>query len=137
MAMKGSKDGTSLAGGSSSYDDLEYGKGFGNHVSSEAIKGALPVRGNNPKKCPLGLYAEQISGTAFTAPRKSNQRSWLYRMRPSVTHEVIDEDPAPTAAAEREREREREHNASGGLVKGGADARRLPRAWPRKNEKLY
>ena len=127
MAMKGSKDGT--------YDDLEYGKGFGNHVSSEAIKGALPVRGNNPKKCPLGLYAEQVSGTAFTAPRKSNQRSWLYRMRPSVTHEVIDEDPAPTAAAERERERE--HNASGGLVKGGADARRLPRAWPRKNEKLY
>ena len=104
MAMKGSKDGTSLAEGSSSYDDLEYGKGFGNHVSSEAIKGALPVRGNNPKKCPLGLYAEQISGTAFTAPRKSNQRSWLYRMRPSVTHEVIDEDPAPTAAAERERE---------------------------------
>merc|ERR1711977_322208 len=68
-------------------EDFEYFSGFGNHISSEAIPGALPKRGNNPKKCPFGLYAEQVSGSAFTAPRKSNQRSWLYRMRPSVTHE--------------------------------------------------
>ena len=37
--------------------------------------------------CPYGLYAEQLSGTAFTAPRAQNKRSWLYRIRPSVTHE--------------------------------------------------
>lgn len=30
-------------------------------------------------RCPLGLYAEQISGTAFTAPRKENLRTWMYR----------------------------------------------------------
>ena len=68
-------------------EDFSYLRGFGNHVCSEAVPGALPARGNNPKRCPFGLYAEQLSGTAFTAPRKNNQRSWLYRMKPSVTHE--------------------------------------------------
>lgn len=48
---------------------------------------ALPEGQNNPQKCPYGLYAEQLSGTAFTAPRLTNKRSWLYRIRPSVTHE--------------------------------------------------
>jgi hypothetical protein len=33
---------------------------------------------------PAGLYAEQLSGTAFTVPREHNQRSWLYRIQPSV-----------------------------------------------------
>ncbi|KAI3910088.1 hypothetical protein MKW98_031229 [Papaver atlanticum] len=64
-----------------------YQSGFGNSFSSEAIQGALPQGQNNPLVCPFGLYAEQISGTAFTAPRKLNQRSWLYRIKPSVTHE--------------------------------------------------
>eukprot|EP00877_Chromochloris_zofingiensis_P002326 jgi/Chrzof1/12094/Cz06g21050.t1 len=59
----------------------------GNEFSSEAIEGALPQGQNNPRVCPYGLYAEQLSGTAFTVPRKQQQRSWLYRIRPSVTHE--------------------------------------------------
>ncbi|GAB2284443.1 hypothetical protein Dimus_018896 [Dionaea muscipula] len=67
--------------------DLKYLSGFGNSFSSEAIAGALPQGQNSPLICPYGLYAEQISGTSFTAPRKLNQRSWLYRIKPSVTHE--------------------------------------------------
>ncbi|XP_072981924.1 homogentisate 1,2-dioxygenase [Typha latifolia] len=72
---------------SAGWGDLEYQSGFGNHFSSEAIPGALPRRQNSPLLCPFGLYAEQISGTAFTVPRKLNQCSWLYRIKPSVTHE--------------------------------------------------
>jgi homogentisate 1,2-dioxygenase len=60
--------------------------GFGNEFATEALPGALPKRQNSPQHCPYGLYAEQISGTAFTAPRASNARSWLYRIRPSVKH---------------------------------------------------
>jgi len=65
---------------------LEYLSGFGNEYASEALEDALPKTQNNPQVCPFGLYAEQISGTAFTAPRRDNQRSWLYRIRPSVGH---------------------------------------------------
>ena len=64
--------------------DLQYISGFGNTISSEALKGALPLGQNNPQRCPYGLYAEQLSGTAFTVPRDHNKRSWLYRIRPSV-----------------------------------------------------
>lgn len=64
----------------------EYMTGFGNEFASEALPGALPRGQNSPQRCPYGLYAEQISGTAFTAPRASNARSWLYRIRPSVKH---------------------------------------------------
>lgn len=60
--------------------------GFENHFSSEAVKGALPLGRNAPQQCPHGLYAEQISGTSFTQPRRSNFRSWYYRILPSVTH---------------------------------------------------
>ncbi|EPS72524.1 hypothetical protein M569_02231, partial [Genlisea aurea] len=67
--------------------EFEYQSGFGNDFSSESIDGALPRGQNSPLKCPYGLYAEQISGTSFTSPRKSNQRTWLYRVKPSVTHE--------------------------------------------------
>lgn len=107
--------------------DLSYQSGFGNHFASEAIPGALPPGQNSPLICPYGLYAEQISGTSFTSPRKLNLRrsiiptfpcafevffkywsvdylfdsyiffflsfvfvrlvSWLYRIKPSVTHE--------------------------------------------------
>ncbi|KAJ1931499.1 hypothetical protein GGF37_007375, partial [Kickxella alabastrina] len=63
-----------------------YQSGFGNHFSSEALDGALPVGQNTPQICPYGLYAEQLSGTAFTVGRSGNQRTWLYRIRPSVMH---------------------------------------------------
>jgi homogentisate 1,2-dioxygenase len=60
--------------------------GFGNGFESEALAGALPAGRNSPQKCPFGLYAEQLSGSPFTAPRVSNERSWLYRIRPTVKH---------------------------------------------------
>jgi homogentisate 1,2-dioxygenase len=63
-----------------------YQSGFGNEFASEAIPGTLPVGRNSPQKVAHGLYAEQISGTAFTAPRHSNRRSWLYRIRPAAMH---------------------------------------------------
>jgi homogentisate 1,2-dioxygenase len=66
---------------------LQYHSGFGNEFASEAVVGALPVGQNSPQRAPLGLYAEQLSGTPFTAPRAANRRSWLYRIRPSVMHE--------------------------------------------------
>ncbi len=58
--------------------------GFGNHLQSEAVPGTLPVGRNSPQRVAHGLYAEQLSGTAFTAPRADNRRSWLYRRQPSV-----------------------------------------------------
>ncbi|KAK3097778.1 hypothetical protein FSP39_013103 [Pinctada imbricata] len=63
--------------------------GFGNEFATEDPRcpGALPQGQNNPKKCPYDLYAEQLSGSAFTCPRETNKRSWLYRIRPSVLHE--------------------------------------------------
>lgn len=67
-------------------DKLQYQSGFGNEFATEALPGALPVGQNSPQQAPLGLYAEQLSGTAFTAPRFANRRSWLYRIRPSVLH---------------------------------------------------
>lgn len=67
--------------------ELCYLSGFGNEFASEALPGALPEGQNNPRVCPFGTYCEQLSGTAFTAPRSSNRRSWLYRIRPSVTHQ--------------------------------------------------
>lgn len=63
-----------------------YMPGFGNDFETEAMTGALPVGQNSPQRCPYGLYAEQLSGTPFTAPRATNKRSWLYRMRPTVQH---------------------------------------------------
>jgi homogentisate 1,2-dioxygenase len=66
--------------------DLKYQTGFGNEFATEAVEGALPVGRNSPQKAPLGLYAEQFSGSAFTAPRGHNKRTWTYRIRPSVLH---------------------------------------------------
>ena len=66
--------------------DLPYHSGFGNEFASEALPGALPTAQNSPQRCPYGLYAEQFSGSAFTAPRHANRRTWLYRIRPAVTH---------------------------------------------------
>lgn len=60
--------------------------GFGSYHETEAIKGALPIGANSPQKPPYGLYAEKLSGTAFTSPRWENQQSWLYRILPSSSH---------------------------------------------------
>ncbi|MET9647551.1 homogentisate 1,2-dioxygenase [Streptomyces syringium] len=67
-------------------EGLVHSSGFGNEHSTEAVPGALPHGRNSPQRAPLGLYAEQLSGSAFTEPRHSNQRSWLYRIRPSAAH---------------------------------------------------
>ena len=71
--------------------ELKYQSGFGNEFATEAVKGALPEGQNSPQKAPLGLYTEQLSGTAFTAPRATNRRTWTYRIRPSVTHKPFSE----------------------------------------------
>jgi len=64
--------------------ELRYQSGFGNQFASEAVPGTLPLGRNSPQKVARGLYAELLSGTAFTAPRAANLRTWLYRRRPSV-----------------------------------------------------
>jgi homogentisate 1,2-dioxygenase len=66
---------------------LVYLSGFGNEFATEALPGALPVGQNSPQRAPYGLYAEQLSGSAFTAPRGANRRSWSYRIRPAAMHE--------------------------------------------------
>src|SRR5665213_914187 len=63
-----------------------YMSGFGNTFETEALPGALPVGRNSPQKVNYGLYAEQLSGSPFTAPQSTNQRTWLYRIRPTVRH---------------------------------------------------
>ncbi len=73
-----------------------YQSGFGNEFATEARPGALPVGQNAPQKHPLGLYTEQVSGSAFTAPRATNRRSWMYRIRPSVVHEPYQPFPKQT-----------------------------------------
>jgi homogentisate 1,2-dioxygenase len=64
--------------------ELKYMSGFGNEFATEAVAGALPQGRNSPQRAPHGLYAEVISGTAFTAPRAVNRRTWMYRRQPSV-----------------------------------------------------
>ena len=68
------------------FKSTSYMSGFGNDFETEALKDALPKGQNSPQKCAYGLYAEQLSGTPFTAPRGKNERSWCYRIRPSVKH---------------------------------------------------
>ena len=68
---------------------LAYLSGFGNECATEAIPGALPVGQNSPQRHPLGLYAEQFSGTAFTVPRHEARRTWFYRVRPSAAHGAL------------------------------------------------
>lgn len=63
-----------------------YQSGFANEFATEALPGALPAGRNSPQRCAYGLYAEQFTGTAFTAPRHANRRSWLYRLRPAAVH---------------------------------------------------
>jgi homogentisate 1,2-dioxygenase len=66
--------------------EFRYQSGFGNEFTSEAVEGALPVGRNSPQRPPLGLYAEQLSGAAFTQPRAVNRRTWVYRILPSAAH---------------------------------------------------
>lgn len=68
-------------------DNLHYQNGFGNQFASEALADALPQNQNSPQQVPYGLYAEQLSGSAFTVSRSHNLRSWLYRIQPSVLHQ--------------------------------------------------
>jgi homogentisate 1,2-dioxygenase len=63
-----------------------YISGFGNYFSTEAVPGALPLGRNSPQRVPFGLYVEQLSGSAFTAPRAENRRTWIYRLRPTANH---------------------------------------------------
>lgn len=70
--------------------NVKYQSGFGNEFATEAVSGALPVGRNSPQRAPLGLYAEQFSGTAFTVPRVHNRRTWTYRIRPSVMHKPFE-----------------------------------------------
>jgi homogentisate 1,2-dioxygenase len=72
-----------------------YQSGFGNAFATEAIPGTLPVGRNSPQRVAHGLYAEQLSGTAFTAPRADNRRSWLYRIRPAAMHGTFEPYPQP------------------------------------------
>ena len=71
--------------------------GFANHFVTEAVADAVPIGRNSPQSTPFGLYSEQLSGTAFTAPRADNRRSWLYRLRPTAQHRAY----APYAGASR------------------------------------
>ena len=78
---------------------LAYQSGFASELATEALAGALPVGRNSPQRAPYGLYAEQLSGTAFTAPRHANRRSWLYRIRPAVLHGAFEALPHPRLAS--------------------------------------
>ncbi|MEO6744424.1 MAG: homogentisate 1,2-dioxygenase [Caldimonas sp.] len=74
-------------------EPLSYQSGFANELTTEALPGALPEGRNSPQRAPYGLYAEQLSGSAFTAPRHANRRSWLYRIRPAAMHEPFEPMP--------------------------------------------
>ena len=71
-----------------------YQSGFAADFATEALPGALPLGRNSPQRVNYGLYAEQLSGTAFTAPRGHNRRSWLYRIRPAAMHHPFTPVPA-------------------------------------------
>lgn len=86
MSGGGSSNGGGSEQARKTAEALGYLTGFGNEHSSEAVPGALPIGRNSPQRSPLGLYAEQLSGSAFTEPRALNRRSWLYRIRPSAAH---------------------------------------------------
>jgi homogentisate 1,2-dioxygenase len=77
-------------------DTRGYQTGFGNEFATEAVAGVLPTGQNSPQRVEHGLYAEQLSGSAFTAPRHRNRRSWLYRIRPAAQHSPFAELPHAT-----------------------------------------
>ena len=79
--------------------------GFGNQLHSQAVPGTLPVGRNSPQRPAQGLYTELLSGSAFTAPRAENRRTWLYRRQPSVltgTYQPYEQPWWKTGAADGE-----------------------------------
>ncbi|KAL7532722.1 hypothetical protein ACHAWF_004221 [Thalassiosira exigua] len=94
-------------------DGLPYHRGFGNAFESESYPGSLPVGRNNPRLVPCGLYAEQLSGTAFTAPRSENRRTWLYRVRPSAAGTSSGFRPCGGEDGKEDTEGDAEDDASG------------------------
>ena len=80
-------------------NELRYMTGFGNEFATEAVPGTLPVGQNSPQRVAHGLYAEQLSGSAFTAPRGQNRRSWLYRIRPAAMHGTFSLLKQPVASS--------------------------------------
>ncbi|HEY3498273.1 MAG TPA: homogentisate 1,2-dioxygenase, partial [Polyangiaceae bacterium] len=64
--------------------------GFGNVHASEALPGALPHDRNTPRVGPYRLYPELTSGTAFTAERAENFRTWTYRIRPAAQQGLLE-----------------------------------------------
>lgn len=81
-------------------EPLKFLAGLGNIHQSEAKAGALPAQQNSPQKAPFGLYAEQFNGSAFTAPRHENRKTWFYKIRPSVIHEPFQPLNHATATTE-------------------------------------
>ncbi len=102
-----------------------YQSGFANEFATEALPGALPQGRNSPQRVAYGLYAEQLSGTAFTAPRSHNRRSWLYRIRPAAVHQPFTRAAVASAGGELPR---RAADAAEPVALGSAaDARRADR----------
>ncbi|KAJ2899479.1 homogentisate -dioxygenase [Zalerion maritima] len=94
-----------------------YQCGFNSYLESEAVPGALPVGQNSPQKPPLGLYAEKLSGTAFTAPRGENKQTWLYRILPSCGHPPFAAAAAAAAAEDLEGDERGDGKSGGKLLK--------------------
>ncbi|KAL1623973.1 hypothetical protein SLS56_008025 [Neofusicoccum ribis] len=87
------KNGEIPSFGTRKNDPYQYQPGFGNHFESEAVPGTIPQGQNSPRKVRYGLYAEQMTGTAFVAPRHTNKKAWLYRARPAVAHQGFTDLP--------------------------------------------
>jgi homogentisate 1,2-dioxygenase len=77
-------------------EKYKYQNGFNTYHECEAIVDALPVGMNSPQNPAYGLYAEKLSGTAFTAPRSENQQTWLYRIIPASSHSSFEPKEADT-----------------------------------------
>ncbi|KAH7114315.1 homogentisate 1,2-dioxygenase-like protein [Dendryphion nanum] len=87
------KDGSIPSFGTRRNDPYEYQSGFGNSFESEAVPGTIPKGQNSPRCVRFGLYAEQMTATAFVAPRHLNKKAWLYRARPAVAHQGFTDLP--------------------------------------------
>ncbi len=106
-------------------DAAEYMSGFGNSFETEALPGALPIGRNSPQKINYGLYAEQLSGSPFTAPQATNQRSWLYRIRPTgAAHGSLSEGRSRVSSARRRSARDTDLTIGQIALESAAAARR-------------
>ena len=100
--------------GSVTQDGLLYLSGFGGHFQSEALPGALPIGQNNPQRCAYGAYCELLTGTSFTAPRAVNQRTWMYRIKPTAGHRPM--QPVHDDGAQQQGARGEADNTTGGAA---------------------